>query len=194
MSSFSRVTLSQYFSLIGEDNAQERLSAFSSPKNAEIEEFVHKSALEFTKRKITITHLLINDDFDIVAMYALTHKAIFIDGSLLTSSLKKKLSKYVLPEPNSETFKISGFLIAQLGKNFAIDGGHTITGNEIMQSVFEVIDSVQAQIGGRIIYLECENKQPLLDFYQNEANNFKLFASRTSALDGTVYEQLIKIF
>ena len=36
------------------------------------------------------------------------------------------------------------------------------------------LKNVQKEIGGGIVYLECENKPKLLDFYCDEHNSFKI--------------------
>lgn len=189
---FSRVTIPEFVEITDEESVKILLSEFSCDKNKEIEDFVRNKALDFSKRKITITHLLLDEESNLVAIYALTHKAISINGNLLNESVLKKLRKYALPEPNTNNFLVSAFLIAQFGKNSSNKNCKQRIGNEIMQSVFEFIKKVQNQIGGRIIYLECEDKKELLDFYTNEQNRFSIFGERFSE-DGILYKQLLKI-
>lgn len=43
-----------------------KFSDFSCPKNLEIEHFVRKNAIEFAKRKISITYLIIDEESQIV--------------------------------------------------------------------------------------------------------------------------------
>lgn len=50
------------------------------------------------------------------------------------------------------------------------------------------------QIGGGVVYLECEEKTQILEFYQSEANRFRIFGERYSEKDQTKYIQLLKIF
>lgn len=47
----------------------------------------------------------------------------------------------------------------------------------------EKIKKVQNEVGGRFVYLECEDKEQLRSFY--ERNNFKLFGKRTLDRDET---------
>ena len=42
---------------------------------------------------------------------------------------------------------------------------------------------MQAIVGGKIVYLECEDKEPLLDFYSQ--NGFVNFGKRTLDKDET---------
>ena len=46
----------------GEIALQEDLSAFSSSVNSEIEDFIHSKAIDFAKRKFSITYLLTDVD------------------------------------------------------------------------------------------------------------------------------------
>lgn len=189
---FTRITIPEFIELTNEESVRQMLSEFSCEKNKEIEDFVRNKALDFSKRKITITHLLLDEESNLSAIYALTHKAISINGNLLSQSIIKKLRKYALPEPNSNNFLVSAFLIAQFGKNSSNFVKNQKIGNEIMQSVFEFIKNIQNQIGGRIIYLECEDRKELINFYTNDKNNFSIFGERFSE-DGILYKQLLKI-
>ena len=44
-----------FMDVIGEDNFKVVLSEFSCPKNLEIQEFMQKNAIEFAKKKTSIT-------------------------------------------------------------------------------------------------------------------------------------------
>ena len=92
------------------------------------------------------------------------------------------------------SYTVSAFLIAQFGKNYAVDEGKGISGNELMDLTFEVLDRVQHDIGGGIVFLECEDKIKLLDFYQSEKNGFIPFNERYSVNDNIKYVQLFNFF
>lgn len=62
---------------------------------------------------------------------------------------------------------MSAFLIAQFGKKYGFEGNLELSGNSSMDDVFEILGRVQRDIGGGIVYLECENQPKLLEFYQN---------------------------
>lgn len=63
-----------------------------------------------------------------------------------------------------------------------------------MDAVFGILEHVQHEIGGGVVYLECEEKSKLLEFYQSERNRFRVFGKRYSERDGIKYMQLLKIF
>lgn len=44
---------------IGEDKVSFALSEFSYPKNEEIEKFIHNNAIDFAKKKMSITYLVL---------------------------------------------------------------------------------------------------------------------------------------
>ncbi len=51
---------------------------------------------------------------------------------------------------------------------------------KLMNFAINTLNEIQRQLGGLMVYLECEEKEPLLRFYQ-EQNGFRLFGQRTIA-------------
>lgn len=191
MPNFQIVNILDMKESIGEDELKKQLSGFSCPLNAEIEHFVRVNAIEFSKSKSSITYLVVNgDDSHIVGIFCLAHKAIEISCSGLSKTIQKKMLRFSELSDEDQSYNISAFLIAQLGKNYQF-GEPVISGDDLMDLSIEVLESVQKQIGGCVIYLECEDKEKLLKFYQNGKNLFNIFDKRT-AKDRTVYLQLYK--
>ena len=54
---------------------QQRLSSFSCPINAEIEDFIKYKALDFAKRKLSITYLILDETANLLGYFTLTHKS-----------------------------------------------------------------------------------------------------------------------
>ena len=102
---------------VGEDALQEILSDFSCSKNMEIQNFVRNSALDFAKRKVAITYLVIDNVGNIAAIFALAHKVVEIKNQALSSSGRKKLMRFSKLDTGSNTYTVSAFLIAQFGKS-----------------------------------------------------------------------------
>lgn len=178
----------------GEIGMQEDLSAFSSPMNPEIEDFIHNKAIDFAKRKLSITYLLTDvDDGQLLGYFTLAHKAIDIDGSCLSGSDKKRLSRYARYDQDTGTYSASAFLLAQFGKNYAVDSGKRITGKEMMEYVMDILMDIQHRIGGGVVYLDAENREKLRLFYEKEAR-YKLFGERVSEADGVEYLQYMRLF
>ena len=135
-------------------------------------------------RKISVTHLVLDNEGQIAAYFTLTHKPSNVSASSLSKSAIKTLSRYAILDKDSNSFNISAFLIAQFGKNSAYGGSRNISGNKLMDFCFEILEFVQKQFGGGIAFLECEDKKQLLNFYQNENNRFRIFGERFSETEG----------
>ena len=179
---------------IGETNLKELLSDFSCPKNEEIQKFVRTNAYDFARKKLSVTYLVVNEDNYIEAIFALAHKAVEIVDASLSNSKRKKISRYAVLDSGTGSYTVSAFLIAQFGKNYALDADKRLSGNELMDLVFEVLERVQREIGGGVVFLECEDKPQLLNFYQNEKNGFIPFNERYSVTDHVKYIQLFNFF
>ena len=55
-----------------------------------------------------------------------------------------------------------------------------------------VLVNIQRQIGGGIVYLDCEDKEELTSFYKRQ--NFKQFDDRYSTEDNQKYIQFMRFF
>lgn len=194
MKQFDTINILDMLGAIGEAKLKQCLSDFSCPINSEIEQFVINNAIEFAKKKLSITYFIVNEFGRIAAVFTLAHKAIEIGNASLSNSKRKKISRYAILDLETGSYTISAFLIAQFGKNYAVDKGKGISGNELMDLTFEILKKVQHDIGGGIVFLECEDKVKLLDFYQSERNGFIPFNERYSANDNIKYIQLFYFF
>lgn len=81
------------------------------------------------------------------------------------------------------SFSVSAPLIGQLGKNFANGNNTLISGDELLKLAIDKVKSIQYEIGGKFVYLECEDNEKLKNFYQR--NNFKIFGTRNLDRDET---------
>ena len=137
MSKYKTVNLLDLLDVVGEETAKQILSDFSCPKNSEIETFIRRNALDFAKRKMSITYLVFDEESSVSAMFALTHKAIEISNEGLSSTARRKIQRYAQLDSNNNSYMVSAFLIAQFGKN---DGVLALRGNELMELAFEVLE------------------------------------------------------
>ena len=175
-----------------ESMIKEALSAFSCPQNEEIEEYAREKAIDFAKRKLSISYIVFdNADSQIVGYFTLTHKAIDINGSDLSNTSRRKLEKHSRFEEETDTYSTSAFLLAQFGKNYNVDGGKRISGMELMECAMDVLYDIQHRIGGGVVYLDAEERPELEDFYSNKAN-YKRFGERYSKTDKTKYIQYMR--
>ena len=193
MMNFKVINILDMIESVGEDAVSTALSSFSCSKNLEIENFVRNNAIIFAKQKMSITYLVYSESGKIAAIFTLTHKALEISNDVLSNTMRRKIQKHSKLDENTNSFMVSAFLIAQFGKNDNFDSSE-ISGNMLMDFTFDVLTSVQYDIGGCLVYLECEENEKLLSFYSSEPNIFRIFNERYSDIDNTKYIQLLKIF
>lgn len=194
MNAYTTVNILDMINVIGEDRVNQILSDFSCPKNDEIENFIKKNAIDFAKRKMSITHLVMDENGKLAAIFALTHKAVKIKDEILSSTLRKKIKRYAQLDEDTNSYMVSAFLIAQFGKNYEEREGEPVNGNSLMDDAMDILVAVQHDVGGGVVYLECEDKPQLLSFYQNDNNFFRVFGERYSEVDQTKYIQLLRFF
>jgi hypothetical protein len=187
---FTCVNILNFINSFGEDSVQRVLSEFSCPLYSEIEGFVQHKAIEFSKKKMSITHLVFNEGNDLLGIIALAHKPINIKQNAISLSKTqlKRLERHVSKDDRNGSYNASAFLVAQLGINQKFK--NCIKGSELMDICIKKIQSVQAEVGGGVVFAECEDKEKLLDFYSNEG--FHSFHVRTSDY-GVKYIQLFKV-
>ena len=177
----------------GEERVRSFLHTFSSPINPEIENFVRNKAIDFARRKLSVTYLVTDvNDGQILGFFALTHKAVLIPHAKLSKSSLKKLERFARLDRATGEYMASAFLIAQFGKNYGVDNGKRITGKELMKLANDVLVHIQRQIGGGIIYLDCEDKENLIKFYTDE--KFQHFGERFSSEENLKYLQYMRFF
>lgn len=46
---------------------------------------------------------------------------------------------------------------------------------ELMDIAIKTIQDLQYRVGGNVVFLEAEDREKLLSFYENETNRFKRF-------------------
>ena len=178
----------------GIEYAQKLIDSFSCLKNAEIEYFLHHNAIDFARKRQAITYFLLDNDRKVIAYFALTHKAVKIDGSHISKTVCRGLDRHAEREPDDTGYNASAFLIAQFGKNGAYNGEITLSGNELMEQAVEAFRNAQHLVGDGIVYLECEVEPHLIGFYTNDANRFREFGERDSKSEGILYKQFLRLF
>ena len=68
-------------------------------------------------------------------------------------------------------------------------GNYNILNLGILLKNYEV-QSIRDEIAGNLVYLECENNEKLISFYQR--NGFVRFGERFSNSENTTYIQLLR--
>ena len=95
----------------------------------------------------------------------MTIRELILEGSQISKSEVKQLDGF-----NKNAERVQAFLIGQIGKNFSIEN-NPITLNDILGEVYSVFSQARELIGGRVVFLECENNR-LIELYSE--HGFKL--------------------
>lgn len=192
------VNIQDMLKAIGEEELLKLLSDFSCQLNKEVEEFVRYKSIEFAKKKLSVTYLVIRKLHDarivLSGIFTLAYKAVEVTNKNVSSTVRRKLLRYARLDEEGEKYNVSAFLIAQFGKNDSVPKEYSFSGNELMDLTFEILKHVQYYIGGGVIYLDCEDIEKLLNFYQSDYNRFKIFGERISEADQKRYLQLLRFF
>lgn len=191
MSDFEVINILDMIESVGEDVTKSILSEFSCSRNKEIERFVRQNAIEFAKKKMSVTYLVYDENVSLAAIFTLAHKALEISDVGLSETVRKKLRRFSTLDKSKDSYNVSAFLIGQFGKNDNYSGD-VLSGVNLMDFTFGVLLKVQHDIGGSIVYLDCEENEKLLNFYTKEPNLFRPFGDTYSEIDNTKYIQLLK--
>jgi len=192
--SFSVLNILDIMEDSGEDDIRDALSAFSCPANLEIENFARNKAIEFAKRKLSVSYIVFdNADSQIVGYFTLAHKALDIKGTNLSNTNRRKLGNYARYDQDEDNYSVSAFLLAQFGKNYAVDEGKRISGTELMEYAIDILSDIQHRIGGGVVYLDAEDRPKLTEFYEDKVK-YKCFGERYSEADQVKYLQYMRFF
>ena len=131
----------------------------------------------------------------IAGYFTLANKYITINSEKISSRLRRRINKFATFDRVIRSYCLSTPLIAQLGKNYTDGLDKLITGDELLKIACDKVARIQFELGGKLVYLECEDKPKLLDFYTS--NGFCEFDRRTldkdeTGIDGEYLVQMLK--
>jgi len=199
MKGYSLISLKDMAEELGEKQTEKILSQFSCPLNKDVESFLHNSAIGLAKQGISVTQLIFasyKQEPVITGYFTLANKNIMVANKNMSNTTRKKISKFGVFDPDMRGYRISAPLIAQMGKNYTNGYYSLITGDELLHIACNKVVQAQELIGGKFVYLECEDKPALIDFYAS--NGFVNFGQRaldrdeTDVLTGQYLIQMLK--
>ena len=117
----------------------------------------------------------------IVGYFAIANKSTIIKKSILSKSKRKRFLTFANYDNDINGYHIALPLIGQIGKNYYNGYDKIITGDILLKLACNKIKEIQNAIGGRFVYLECEDKLKLKEFY--ESNGFVCFGKRNLEKD-----------
>ncbi|MCI8973261.1 MAG: GNAT family acetyltransferase [Lachnospiraceae bacterium] len=195
--SFFYINIRDYLALGTDDEAGEpelvrTISEFSCPQNPDVERFLKNSAVEFTKKSQSVTYLVFSvESKELLGYFTLALKPLSVRGQTISNTMKRKLLRISELDENSDTYTMSAYLIAQLGKNYTNGINYKITGKELVELAWTVIEDAQYMLGGIVTFLEAENEEKLLSFYRD--NRFSQFDTRQTTSDTDEPHELVQL-
>lgn len=180
MAGYSILSLSDIIDEKGEDFCREILSFFSCPPNPDVEKFLTKrSAIDFAKQSIAQTFLVYasyRGKNVLCGYFKIANKYIVVGSHSVSKTTARRLRKFAMPNISDDNLVIMAPLIAQLGKNYMNDYRKLITGDELLKMAIDKVSAAQRIIGGKVVYVECEDIDILKKFYED--NGFVIFGKR----------------
>ena len=177
---------------LGEDELRQILSEFSCPMNPDVERFLKYSSIEFTKKNQSVTYLVFSvADGKLLGYFTLALKPLTVRGETVSNTVKRKLLRVSELDKKSDTYTMSAYLIAQLGKNYSEKDGKMITGAELLGLAWDKIKATQYMFGGMVTFLEAENEEKLLSFYRE--SRFSQFDTRQTTSDTDESHELVQL-
>lgn len=178
------------------------LSDFSCSVNRDVEHFLRHTALSFDQQGFSTTRLVLasyQGKTIIAGYFTLASKVLVISKSCqLNRRTKDRVKRFGTFNKELNQREIPAPLIAQLGKNDRYKANRLITGDDLLEIATEHVRQALRLLGGRVVYLECEDVPYLLEFYKR--NGFLVFDDRQmdseeqTFMKGTRLMQLIKYF
>ena len=179
MMGYKIINIKDIYNTMGETKTKDILSNFKCELNKDVEYFIHQRAIEFSKQDIAETFIVTasyQQKEVIVGYFAIANKVTNVKKSILSNTKRKRLSKYARYDIDSHKYIIALPLIGQLSKNFYNNYNELISGDVLLKMACDKIKEAQNILGGRFVFLECEDKMVLREFY--ESNGFVCFGKR----------------
>jgi hypothetical protein len=178
--------------MTSEETVKEVISTFYCSKDPDLESFLknENKAILFEKKSKSRTYFIFdeieleNGQLVLLAYFTIGIQTLKIPHGSAASQIRKLDGLYAKKGSEAIT-EIPAFLIGQIGKNDLYS--NKITGDELLEYALSVISKAQEIVGGRVAFIECQDKPQLIEFYNK--NNFKYF--RKDLEDGLV--QMIRL-
>ena len=162
----------------GEDLLKQVFSTFSCEKNEDVEKFLLEQSVHFTKKNQSVTYIVLTpEEGQIVGYFTITIKPISVSGEGFSNTVKKKIARVSEQDAENGNYSLAAYLVAQLGKNYCDGANEKITGEQLLGLAIEKIKELQYMAGGMVVFLEADNEEKLLHFYE-EQNGFKRFDTK----------------
>ena len=183
------LSLEQIEELAGGECLAAMLAGIDCSLNERVQKFIRNDSVLSERRGSTVTYLVLSAKDEVLGFFTLVMKPFTVADVGLSSNNRRMIQRFAeLDEKGNYTAAL--YLIAHLGKNFALDEARRISGSELIALALDVLRKAQKLVGGKLVLIDRESDRPkLLDFYQ--ANGFKSWNRRYSKKDATEYDQML---
>ena len=176
------IPLSNLLTISSGEEINKLLSSFTCNSllkgSSDVEQFLHTKAIQFENLALSRTYLVMASYQSkpyLAGYFSISNKSLVVPKkqfSSMSNSLKKKLMGLGY-KTEMANYEIKGILLGQLGKNYSEEAikAKGITGDELLALAYQKIREAYIIIGGRILFLECEDHPKIKGFYSR--NGFK---------------------
>ena len=152
-----------------------------------------EQSIDFTKKNQSVTYLVLsNEDAELLGYFTITIKPITVNADKFSNTLKRKISRVSKLDEDNGTYTLSAYLIAQLGKNYKDGANERMTGEQLLQAALDTIKEIQYMAGGMVVFLEAEDKEKLMKFYEVD-NGFRRFDVRETGMNNDKMHSLVQL-
>ena len=182
---YNLINLKDLYEAIGEEKTKNILNDFKCSLNKDVEFFIKEKAIQFLKMRRSQTFLIFSSykgENVLVGYFAITNKITKIKKNLISKTLRKRINRFTeQPALEKKYYEVSLPLIGQLGKNYNNNYNKLISGDDLLKLACSKVKEAQNILGGRFVFVECEDKIQLNEFY--ERNGFVCFGKRNLEKD-----------
>ena len=177
--------LTDFEKAVGEKMFADTLSCFSCPLNRDVEDYLKnpKRATNSSHMSSSVTYLVLDPQtYGVLGYFTLMMKAYSVESKQLSSKNRRLVERFSEVDKQGK-FVVPVYLIAQLGKNFALPKEKQIAGVDLLKLAIDRFGRVRGEIGGKLVMVEREADCPKLqEFYTK--NGFKSWTRRINEKDG----------
>ena len=177
--------LTDFEKAVGEKMFADTLSCFSCPLNKDVEDYLKnpKRATNSSHMSSSVTYLVLDPQtYGVLGYFTLMMKAYSVESKQLSSKNRRLVERFSEVDKEGK-FVVPVYLIAQLGKNFALPKEKQIAGVDLLKLAIDRFSKVKGEIGGKLVMVEREADCPKLqEFYTK--NGFKSWTRRINEKDG----------
>lgn len=176
----------------GEKRVRDTIETFSCPLNPEIENFLKKNAIDFTKKSQSVTYLVSPiDEFIIIGYFSIAIKPFVIGvNDIRSNTQRKKIERIAKLDEKIQSYTMAAYLIAQLGKNYYHNLNKKISGDELLDTALDTLKDIQYDVGGMVAFVETEERKKLVEFYNR---NYFFSLENKKITDSNEFIQLFRL-